>query len=165
MKFALAALPPLSDPPPGGGSIFNLPDGAALLLLLGIIFLVALALLYNRAFYQPPASLTHQGPSTGTHAAPAKPVAPATETERAEDDLTAIEGIGPKTQAVFRAAGLVSFAQLAATDPIELDRILDEAGLRLGNPSTWPEQARLASAGDWKGLEKLQDELKGGRRN
>ena len=29
---------------------------------------------------------------------------------------------------------------------------------------TWPEQAKLAAAGDWDGLKKLQDELKGGKR-
>jgi hypothetical protein len=30
--------------------------------------------------------------------------------------------------------------------------------------STWPQQAKLAAKGDWDGLEKLQDELSGGRK-
>jgi hypothetical protein len=32
------------------------------------------------------------------------------------------------------------------------------------DPQGWIEQARLAAQGDWEGLKKLQDELKGGRR-
>ncbi|MBC8496999.1 MAG: hypothetical protein H8D37_04990 [Chloroflexi bacterium] len=46
----------------------------------------------------------------------------------------------------------------------KLQTLLDDAGIRLGNPATWPEQARLAASGDWDALEKLQDELQGGRR-
>jgi hypothetical protein len=29
---------------------------------------------------------------------------------------------------------------------------------------TWPQQALLAAKGDWDGLEKLQDDLSGGRK-
>lgn len=32
------------------------------------------------------------------------------------------------------------------------------------DPAGWIEQAKLAAKGDMKGLKKLQDELKGGRR-
>jgi hypothetical protein len=32
------------------------------------------------------------------------------------------------------------------------------------NPAGWIEQAELAAKGDWAALEKLQSELKGGRR-
>jgi hypothetical protein len=32
------------------------------------------------------------------------------------------------------------------------------------NADTWPEQAKLAASGEWEALEKLQDELKGGKR-
>lgn len=32
------------------------------------------------------------------------------------------------------------------------------------DPDTWPEQTQLAAAGDWDGLDQLQDSLKGGRR-
>jgi len=46
-----------------------------------------------------------------------------------------------------------------------LKQILEEAGLQhLADPSTWPEQARLASVGEWKALERLQEDLEGGRR-
>jgi predicted flap endonuclease-1-like 5' DNA nuclease len=80
------------------------------------------------------------------------------------DNLERIEGIGPKISAVLQAAGITTFAQLAATDVSRLKQILGDAGLTLADPSTWPKQAELAAAGDWKTLEALQDELKGGRR-
>jgi hypothetical protein len=35
--------------------------------------------------------------------------------------------------------------------------------LRLANPTTWPDQAGLAAAGEWDRLKALQDGLKGGR--
>lgn len=81
------------------------------------------------------------------------------------DDLTRIEGIGPKISSLLQGAGITTFVQLAATDMSRLKQILTEADLiALADPTTWPEQARLAAAGDWDALETLQDELKGGRR-
>ena len=82
----------------------------------------------------------------------------------APDDLKRIEGIGPKISGLLQEAGITTFAQLAETDVRRLKQILKEAGLgALADPSTWPEQAGLAAAGDWDKLETLQDELKGGR--
>lgn len=86
------------------------------------------------------------------------------ETPPEPDDLTKIEGIGPKIAATFQGAGITTFAQLAATEVEKLQAILDEVGIRLGDPATWPEQAQLAAAKDWEALETLQDELQGGRR-
>jgi hypothetical protein len=80
------------------------------------------------------------------------------------DDLKRIEGIGPKISSVFQAAGITTFAQLAAADAGRLRQILKEAGIRIADPSTWPEQASLAAAGEWNALTVLQAELKGGRR-
>ena len=80
------------------------------------------------------------------------------------DDLTLVEGIGPKTVEVLAAAGITTFAGLAASDPGKLLEILRAAGLRLGDPSTWPQQAGLAAAGKMDALKALQDSLKGGRR-
>ena len=81
------------------------------------------------------------------------------------DDLRRIEGIGPKIAGLLQAAGIATFAQLAQIDVGRLQEILTEAGIsRIADPSTWPEQAKLAAAGDWEGLEALQDQLKGGRR-
>jgi hypothetical protein len=80
------------------------------------------------------------------------------------DDLKRIEGIGPKISGVLAAAGIQTFGQLADADVGRLQQILTDAGMTLADPGSWPEQARLAAAGDWTALQKLQDELQGGRR-
>ncbi len=83
----------------------------------------------------------------------------------AADDLKLIEGIGPKISSVLMDAGVKTFAQLAATSPDMLRKILDDAGLSaINDPSTWPAQAALAAAGNWDGLALMQNELRGGRR-
>ena len=88
------------------------------------------------------------------------PPAPATQ----PDDLTRLEGIGPKVNSILQAAGIRTFAQLAASDTAQIKRLLDEAKLQMMDPGTWPEQARLASEGKWEEFQKLTSELKGGRR-
>jgi hypothetical protein len=80
------------------------------------------------------------------------------------DDLTRIAGIGPKISNLLRGAGIITYAQLATTDADWLRQTLDESGIRVADPGTWPEQASLAAAGDWDALERLQGQLKGGRR-
>jgi predicted flap endonuclease-1-like 5' DNA nuclease len=81
----------------------------------------------------------------------------------AKDNLKRIEGIGPKISQLLYDSGIMSFTQLAATDADDLRKILDKAGLPYTDPSTWPEQAKLAAEGRWKALTTLQKELKGGR--
>lgn len=100
-----------------------------------------------------------EAPSVETPAVPVEiPVAPA------NDDLEIIEGIGPKIASVLKAAGVTSFAQLAAMQPAQIEAILREVPtLRLADPTSWPEQARLAANGDMTALQALQDRLKGGR--
>ena len=82
------------------------------------------------------------------------------------DDLQKIEGIGPKVADLLHAAGINTFAQLAATPVAKLKEVLHAAGSRFAmmDPGTWPEQSALAAKGDWAALDKLEDELKGGRR-
>ena len=83
------------------------------------------------------------------------------------DDLKRIEGIGPKISSVLHAAGITTFAQLAETGPDAIREVLGEASpnlLRLANPDSWPEQAKLAAEGQWEALSELQGKLKGGRR-
>jgi predicted flap endonuclease-1-like 5' DNA nuclease len=84
--------------------------------------------------------------------------------EQPVDDLKVIEGIGPKISGILQAAGIATFGQLAATDVGALKQILAEANIRLGDPTTWPEQAALAAENKWDELTALQDSLKGGRR-
>lgn len=82
----------------------------------------------------------------------------------AGDDLTKIEGIGPKISGWLTEAGLTTYAQLAAASPEQISQILQAAGHRLARPDTWPEQAALAAASRWDELAALQATLKGGRR-
>jgi predicted flap endonuclease-1-like 5' DNA nuclease len=83
----------------------------------------------------------------------------------AKDKLTKIEGIGPKISKLLQADGIDTFAKLAKASQKKLKGILAEAGPRykMHNPGSWPKQAKLAAAGDWDALQKLQDELSGGK--
>jgi len=80
-----------------------------------------------------------------------------------EDDLTRIEGIGPKIRQGMNQHGISTFAQLARMDVEALREMLREIGIA-ADPTTWPKQARLAADGDWEALQKLQDDLMGGRK-
>lgn len=80
------------------------------------------------------------------------------------DDLTIVEGIGPKINELFMDSGIKTFAQLAEQTVPQMRAILDKGGarFRIANPSTWAKQAKLASTNKWTELKKLQDELSGG---
>ncbi len=80
------------------------------------------------------------------------------------DELTKIEGIGPKIAVVLNTNGITTFAQLAKADPAAMQDMLKKSGGRfnMAKPDTWPQQAELAAAGNWDALKKLQDELHGG---
>ena len=80
------------------------------------------------------------------------------------DDLTLIEGIGPKIAQALVSAEITSFAKLAKMKPGKIRNILRDAGIRLGFPDTWPEQAALAAEGKWGELTAFQKTLSGGRR-
>ncbi len=81
------------------------------------------------------------------------------------DDLTRIEGIGPKTSQILRDHGIVTFRELAGSPVDGLKEILAKAAHgKLAHPDTWPEQAALAADLKWAELKVLQDRLKGGRR-
>jgi LPXTG-motif cell wall-anchored protein len=80
------------------------------------------------------------------------------------DDLTKIEGIGPKISGALQAAGIQTFAQLAELTAEAIKPVLVKAGVRIANPASWPEQAALAARGQWEALAELQSDLKGGRR-
>lgn len=84
--------------------------------------------------------------------------------EAKADDLTRIEGIGPKFASVLRSAGLSTYEELAGSRVDELRSLLRERGLYFADPATWPEQAELAAVGAWGALSDLQEELSAGRR-
>lgn len=97
-------------------------------------------------------------------AAPAKAAAPAPKAVKG-DDLSMIEGIGPKIAELLNSKGIGSFADLAAANVDALRAILDEAGgvIKSKNPGTWPAQAQLAADGKFDELKKWQEELKDGK--
>lgn len=102
-------------------------------------------------------------------AAPTKEELPKSDAKAVEDkstdDLTKVEGIGPKIQEALNAAGINTYADLAGKDADSLKEILTNASSRLAShdPTTWPEQAGMAAEGKWDELKKWQDELDGGR--
>jgi len=75
------------------------------------------------------------------------------------DDLTRIHGIGPKTAAALRAAGIGIYEQLAAFKPNQLAPWLRARHIRGRYVSTWPKQAQLIIAGRWKALAIMQKKL------
>ena len=81
------------------------------------------------------------------------------------DDLTKIEGIGPKISELLNNAGISTFVILAGTTADKIKSVLEEAGSRYKShdPTTWPAQAEMAAAGEWDKLKAWQDELDGGR--
>ena len=90
---------------------------------------------------------------------------PIEEVKVAADDLTIIEGIGPKVAEIFAKAGITSFAILAAKTKEELEAVLDpNGGIYFAmDPTTWPQQAQLAADGKWDELKTLQGELNAGK--
>lgn len=82
------------------------------------------------------------------------------------DDLTVIEGIGPKINELFKDNGLKSFADVGNATVTQMRTILDKGGARyrMANPGTWAKQAKLAANNKWTELKKLQDELSGGKK-
>lgn len=81
------------------------------------------------------------------------------------DDLTLIEGIGPKAAEAIVAAGVDTFAKLAASSPEAIKEILNASTSKVQHldPTTWTQQAKLAADGKMDELKKLQDELNGGK--
>lgn len=143
--------------------------GGLPLAVVPVIILIVLLLIFLSSYFT---STGIQGKAVVETAVPVSEPAPSAMTlvkeepaPAAPDDLKIVEGIGPKIEEILHAAGIKTFAQLATTEVSQLEQIVrEDAGIRIAFPDTWPEQARLAAAGDWDALEKLQEELKGGRR-
>ena len=107
-----------------------------------------------------------KAPAKAKEEAPAKKAAPKKAAAKSTDadDLTKVEGIGPKAAAAFNAAGINTFAELGKATVPALQKILDESEGRFGamNPGSWPKQAKMAADGKWDELAKWQDEHDGG---
>ncbi len=81
-----------------------------------------------------------------------------------ENDLTVVEGIGPKIQELFHSFNIKTWKDLSETSEARCREILDTKGdsYRIHNPKTWSEQAKMAYEGRWKELKDWQDILDGG---
>ena len=81
------------------------------------------------------------------------------------DNLQIIEGIGPKIEDILKKAGINTWAALAATKSDDLVKTLEAAGsnYRIHDPSTWPQQAKLAAEGKWEELVNFQKSLGAGQ--
>ena len=82
------------------------------------------------------------------------------------DDLTIVEGVGPKIAEILVNAGIVTFADLAKADVTKIEELLAAAGSNYNTavPTTWPEQAQLAADGKFEELEALKAALDGGKK-
>ncbi len=66
---------------------------------------------------------------------------------------------------VLTEAGLGTFELVSKANADQIREILVAANSRykMFDPTTWPEQARLAHEGEWDKLKAWQDELDGGK--
>ena len=87
--------------------------------------------------------------------ASAKPAAPRTGTAVAAppDDLTQINGIGPRISTILNEGGITTYADLQRANTGELRQIIAVGGaLPPSSLESWPTQASYAARGDWSGL-------------
>lgn len=165
--FAVLFLPPLQ-------TSRGIPWWVYLLIIVVIIIIIAWALASNRektpvethreeAHTAAPSMMESPPPPSRVEVFTAAADASMPATSPTPDDLTIIEGIGPKISAILNASGIHTFSQLEQTGATELRRILSANNLEFIDPTSWGDQARLAAAGDQAGLQALQDRLRGGR--
>ncbi len=83
-----------------------------------------------------------------------------------KDDLTKIEGVGPKIEQILNEAGIATFRDILSKPPSEIKSVLvaQSPTYAVHDPATWAEQAKLAVANKWEELASLQLKLKGGKR-
>ena len=83
-----------------------------------------------------------------------------------KQDLTKVEGIGPKIEGLLNKKSVYSYAQLSNCSHSFLEKMIKEAGpaftTHRGMTNTWPAQAKLAEMNEWDELNKWQSVLKGG---
>lgn len=92
--------------------------------------------------------------------APTRPVQAPAETSAAAstgggDNLTRIKGVGPKLQQQLQEVGVTSFAQIAAWDEAEIDRVDAQLGRFQGRirRDDWRTQAGFLATDDTAGYE------------
>ncbi len=80
----------------------------------------------------------------------------------AENDLTLIFGIGPKTAELLKSHGVDTWDKLAATPLVSFSKwLLDAGGIyKTQDPTQWAKQATMAAQGEWRKLRVFQENLK-----
>ena len=82
------------------------------------------------------------------------------------NDLTVVEGIGPKIADLLQTTGgIKTWWELHRTDVAILRALLAGAGPRfqIHDPSSWPQQAGLLARGEWEDFKDLVADLQGSR--
>lgn len=81
------------------------------------------------------------------------------------DDLTVVEGIGPKIKELFHSKDIKTWKALSETTVDRCKEVLKSGGERFSvhNPGTWPRQAKMAYEGAWKELLDWQNVLDKGK--
>ena len=82
-----------------------------------------------------------------------------------QDDLTVVEGIGPKIKELFHSYDVKTWSALANCSVDKCEEVLKSGGKRfeIHKPGTWPKQADFADKGLWQELKDWQDQLDGGK--
>lgn len=164
MNGIMAIVPGLLAPEPQGlqTNVVGLPLWVWLLALIVVIILLILLLRPAPSAEKPVVEEVPPPPVEKPASTP--PLAPFTDEVDSLDDLTIIEGIGPKISGVLREAGINTFQRLADSTPEQLAQILRAAGIQLFDASSWPEQASLVTTAKWTELKALQEKLVAGRK-
>ena len=69
------------------------------------------------------------------------------------DDLTQLNGIGPRISSILNDGGITSYNQLEHANTGDLRQIIATGGaLPPASLESWPTQATYAAKGDWSGL-------------
>ncbi len=81
----------------------------------------------------------------------------------AENDLTLILGIGPKTAELLKSHGVDTWEKLSVTPLLNLSKWLLAAGgiYKNQDPTSWAKQAKMATQGEWRKLRIFQETLRG----
>ncbi len=106
-------------------------------LIVGIVLILLVILLIYFLF-------RGRDESAVARSAPSIPLASHT-----DDDLTMIEGIGPKIRSVLHEGGIHRFQDLTGVTPEWIKDVLQKRGIRLVDPTTWSEQAKMLADGEW----------------
>lgn len=82
-----------------------------------------------------------------------------------QDDLTVVEGIGPKIKELFHNHNIATWTALGDCSVEKCQEVLKSGGKRfeIHKPGTWPEQSKMAALGQWQKLKDWQDKLDGGK--